>query len=37
VVAGGKSYNFFLSVPDGKFKESKVIYDEMVRSFQFNA
>jgi eukaryotic-like serine/threonine-protein kinase len=34
VVAGGKSYNFFVSVPDSKFAVSKVIYDEMVRSFR---
>jgi eukaryotic-like serine/threonine-protein kinase len=33
VIAGGKSYNFFVSVPDSRFAESKVIYDEMVRSF----
>jgi hypothetical protein len=37
IVAGGKSYNFFVSVPDGRFDTSKVIYDEMVRSFSLNA
>jgi eukaryotic-like serine/threonine-protein kinase len=36
VLAGGKSYNFFVSVPDTKFADSKVIYDEMVRSFRLN-
>jgi hypothetical protein len=36
VVAGGKSYNFFVSVPDSKFADSKVIYDEMVRSFRLS-
>jgi hypothetical protein len=34
VVADGKSYNFFVTVPDSRFPESRVIYDEMVRSFQ---
>lgn len=31
----GKVYHFYLSVPDTRFDESKVIFDEMVRSFQF--
>jgi hypothetical protein len=34
VIADGKSYNFFVSVPDGRFADSKIIYDEMVRSFR---
>jgi hypothetical protein len=37
VVAGGKSYNFFVSVPDSKFADSKAIYDEMVRTFRLTA
>jgi hypothetical protein len=37
VVVGGKSYNFFVTVPDSKFAGSKVIYDEMVRSFGLDA
>jgi eukaryotic-like serine/threonine-protein kinase len=35
VVANGNAYHFFLSVPDNRFSESKVIFDEMVRSFKF--
>jgi serine/threonine protein kinase len=34
VVIGGKSYHFFLTVPQGRFTESKIIYQEMVRSFK---
>jgi hypothetical protein len=34
VVLGGKSYHFYLTVPQAKFDDSKVIYDEMVRSFK---
>jgi serine/threonine protein kinase len=33
-VQGGKVYHFFLTVPDGKFADSKPIYDEMVRSYR---
>jgi serine/threonine protein kinase len=33
VVVNGKAYYFYLTVPDSGFAESKVIYDEMVRSF----
>jgi hypothetical protein len=32
-VQAGKVYHFFLTVPDGKFADSKPIYDEMVRSY----
>jgi serine/threonine protein kinase len=35
VVLEGKAYTFYLTVPDARFAESKVIFDEMVRSFQF--
>jgi serine/threonine protein kinase len=34
VVLGGKSYHFFVTVPEVKFAESKVIFEEMVRSFK---
>ena len=34
VVLSGKSYHFYLTVPEAKFQESRVIYDEMVRSFK---
>ena len=37
VISDGKSYNFFVTVPDSKFAGSKVIYDEMVRSFGLDA
>jgi hypothetical protein len=33
VVVGGKSYHFFMTVPEAQFTDSKVVYDEMVRSF----
>jgi len=35
LVVDGKAYTFYLTVPDARFAESKVIFDEMVRSFQF--
>ena len=35
VVVDGKAYHFYLTVPDSRFDESKVIFDEMVRSFHF--
>ena len=31
----GKAYHFYLTVPDARFADSKIIFDEMVRSFQF--
>jgi hypothetical protein len=34
IVVDGKAYHFYLTVPDAQFAASKVIYDEMVRSFQ---
>ena len=34
VVQGGKSYHFFVTVPEAKFAESRIIFDEMVRSFK---
>ncbi len=37
VVRAGNAYHFFLTVPDSRFEESKVIFAEMVRSFQFIA
>ncbi|MGI5178937.1 serine/threonine-protein kinase [Dactylosporangium sp. CA-152071] len=37
VVLGGKSYHFFVTVPEAKFAESKVIFDEMVHSFKLAA
>jgi serine/threonine protein kinase len=33
-VQNGKAFHFFLTVPDGKFTDSKPIYDEMVRSYR---
>lgn len=33
LVFGGKAYGFFVTVPDSRFTESKVIYEEMVRSY----
>lgn len=33
VIQGGKAYWFFVSVPDLRFTESKVVYEEMVRSY----
>jgi hypothetical protein len=35
VVVNGTAYHFYLTVPDPRFAESKIIFDEMVRSFQF--
>ena len=35
VVVTGPAYHFYLTVPDARFAESKIIFDEMVRSFQF--
>jgi serine/threonine protein kinase len=35
IVQNGKAYHFYLTVPDAQFADSKVIFDEMVRSFQF--
>lgn len=37
VVVNNKAYYFYLTVPDSQFAESKVIFQEMVRSFQFLA
>ncbi len=34
VVVDGTAYHFYLTVPDSQFAASKVIYDEMVRSFR---
>jgi hypothetical protein len=36
VVVSGKAYHFYLTVPDSQFAASKIIFDEMVRSFQLN-
>ena len=35
-VVSGKSYHFYLSVPETRFEESKAIYEELVRSFKFD-
>jgi hypothetical protein len=35
IVKDGKAYHFFLTTPDAAFANSRIIYDEMVRSFQF--
>jgi eukaryotic-like serine/threonine-protein kinase len=35
-VAGGKGYEFYLSVPDSRFAESKAIYDHAVASYTLN-
>jgi eukaryotic-like serine/threonine-protein kinase len=35
VIVDGTGYYFYLTVPDDQFATSKVIFDEMVRSFQF--
>jgi eukaryotic-like serine/threonine-protein kinase len=37
VVVGGTAYYFYLTVPDSQFAASRVIFEEMVRSFQFVA
>nr|BFE63400.1 hypothetical protein GCM10020063_079260 [Dactylosporangium thailandense] len=34
VVANGKAYHFFVTVPDARFAESKAIFDAMVSSFK---
>jgi hypothetical protein len=36
VVVNGKAYHFYLTTTDAQFADSKVIYDEMVRSFTLN-
>jgi hypothetical protein len=35
IVRNGNAYHFYLTVPDARFADSKIIFDEMVRSFQF--
>jgi hypothetical protein len=35
LVVNASAYHFYLTVPDARFAESKIIFDEMVRSFQF--
>ncbi len=35
IVRDGNAYSFYLTVPDARFAESKIIFDEMVRSFRF--
>lgn len=35
VTLNGNAFHFYLTVPDSRFGESRVIFDEMVRSFQF--
>jgi hypothetical protein len=35
-VQGGNAYQFFVSVPDRRFQESKAVYDEMVRTYHLN-
>jgi eukaryotic-like serine/threonine-protein kinase len=35
LVVNGNAFHFYLTVPDARFGESKIIFDEMVRSFQF--
>jgi hypothetical protein len=37
VVQNGKAYSFYLSTADTRFAESKVIFEEMIRSFQLTA
>ena len=34
VLQGGKSYHFFVTVPEARFTESRIIFEEMVRSFK---
>jgi hypothetical protein len=36
-IVSGTAYYFYLTVPDSQFAASKVIFEEMVRSFQFVA
>jgi hypothetical protein len=33
LVVDGKAYHFYLTVPDSRFDESKIIFQEMLRSF----
>jgi hypothetical protein len=35
VVRDGKAYHFYLSTPEAQFTDSRIIYDELVRSFHF--
>jgi hypothetical protein len=35
VVRDGTVYHFYLTAPDGQFADSRIVYDEMVRSFAF--
>lgn len=37
IVVDGTAYSFYLTVPDTRFTDSKVIFDELVRSFQLTA
>ncbi|MGS2614211.1 serine/threonine-protein kinase [Micromonospora sp. LZ34] len=37
VVSDGKAYSFYLTSTDGKFEESKPIFDEMVKTFQLTS
>jgi hypothetical protein len=37
IVVNGKTYNFYVTVPDSRFVEDKAIFDEMVRSFRLLA
>lgn len=37
VVSDGKAYSFYLSSTDGRFADSKPIFDEMVRTFKLTA
>jgi serine/threonine protein kinase len=35
-VSAGKAYHFFMTVPEPRFADSKIIFDELVRSFKLN-
>ena len=37
IVQDSRAISFYLTVPDGSFAESKIIYDEMVRSFTLSS
>ncbi|WP_249714069.1 serine/threonine-protein kinase [Rhizomonospora bruguierae] len=37
VVTGGKAYSFYLTTSESQFDESRPIFEEMVRSFKFDA
>ncbi|GLH98241.1 serine/threonine-protein kinase [Phytohabitans aurantiacus] len=37
IVQNGKAYSFYLTATESRFDESKVIFDEMVRTFQVSA